>query len=297
MGGAQGLAERITSSYESLSPQEQRVADLIRDRGDDVALYNSTELARLSGVSKATVSRLFRRLGFAGSHEVRDLLRAERSAGVPVVVDPMTEPTGGIADRFGRVRPSDVEVAIEAQLRTDHDNLARLYAGLDPAILRSVVAALAQAERVLVIGFRSASPVALQLRQQLAQVREGVSAAPQAGQSIAEELAGFGPKDAVVVIGFRRRPAGFPGIVAAVADTGAAAVLITDPSGGRHGDAFRWVIECPIEAASAFDSYAAAMSLVSLIAGGVLGARGADGRTRVTSISAGYTRLGELEPT
>ncbi len=60
----QQLDERLKGQYASLSPQEQRVADFIFDHFDDLISYNSAELAQLSGVSKATVSRLFKRLGY-----------------------------------------------------------------------------------------------------------------------------------------------------------------------------------------------------------------------------------------
>lgn len=55
----QQLDERLKGQYASLSPQEQRVADFIFDHFNDLISYNSAELAQLSGVSKATVSRLF----------------------------------------------------------------------------------------------------------------------------------------------------------------------------------------------------------------------------------------------
>lgn len=58
------LDERLRSHYPQLSPQEQRIADFVFDHFDDLISYNSAELARLSGVSKATVSRLFKRLGY-----------------------------------------------------------------------------------------------------------------------------------------------------------------------------------------------------------------------------------------
>ena len=57
------IDERLRSHYAALTPQEQRVADFIFDHPDHLMSHNSAELARLSGVSKATVSRLFRRLG------------------------------------------------------------------------------------------------------------------------------------------------------------------------------------------------------------------------------------------
>ncbi|WP_440521774.1 MurR/RpiR family transcriptional regulator, partial [Serratia marcescens] len=58
----QRFDERLRRDYPQLTPQEQRVADFIFDHYDDLIGYNSAELARLSGVSKATVSRVVKRL-------------------------------------------------------------------------------------------------------------------------------------------------------------------------------------------------------------------------------------------
>ena len=81
---APSIGHRIDAGYASLSRQEQRAADFILDHLGDLASYTATELAQHSGVSKATVSRLFRRLGFSNSQEVREHARALRSSGVPV---------------------------------------------------------------------------------------------------------------------------------------------------------------------------------------------------------------------
>ncbi len=72
----QQLDERLKGQYASLSPQEQRVADFIFDHFDDLISYNSAELAQLSGVSKATVSRLFKRLGYAPGDATAEQMEA-----------------------------------------------------------------------------------------------------------------------------------------------------------------------------------------------------------------------------
>lgn len=78
------LDERLKAQYASLSPREQRVADFIVDHFDDLISYNSAELAQLSGVSKATVSRLFKRLGYEKYRDMRDELRTLRQSGMPL---------------------------------------------------------------------------------------------------------------------------------------------------------------------------------------------------------------------
>ncbi len=78
------LDERLRTHYPQLSLQEQRIADFIFDHFDDLISYNSAELARLSGVSKATVSRLFKRLGYDKYKDMRDELRTLRQSGMPL---------------------------------------------------------------------------------------------------------------------------------------------------------------------------------------------------------------------
>lgn len=269
------LATRIDEAWTGLTPHEQRVAGFLRSRPEESALYNSSELARLTGVSKATVSRLFRRLGFTGSQEVRDLLRAQRTAGVPVVVDALAD-------------------AAAVSLARDVGNLQRFAAALDTEALGAAAAAIAAAPRVVVTGFRSGFPIAALLRQALAQARADVRLVPEAAQTIAEELVGLGPEDAVVIVGLRRRPSGFGEMAAAARAITPNLVLIADPT--LRPTAARWRFDVPIESASPFDSYAAAASLVSVLAGEVLARCGAEGAERVRSIDRAYAALGELEP-
>jgi DNA-binding MurR/RpiR family transcriptional regulator len=273
------LTDAIADSYGALSPQEQRVADLIRSRPEDIALYNSSELAGLAGVSKATVSRLFRRLGFSGSQEVRESLRAQRTAGVPI----------DLARRQG------MDERLAAQLRHDLENLGRLYQTLDARGVTEIADRIAAAPRVLVLGFRSGFPLALHLRQQLAQARDGVRVGPEPGQSVGEELEGLEAGDVVLLVGVQRRPAGFGRLVQAVAESPATGVLFGDPSARPYAAALDWTLEFPLASPSAFDSYAAAASLVSLLAGAVLAALGPAGADRVVGIRGRYAALGELE--
>lgn len=78
------IDERIEERYAELSPQEQKAADTLLDRLGDIATYNAVELAHLSGVSTATMSRLFRRLGLSDFNEVKEHARSIRSSGMPM---------------------------------------------------------------------------------------------------------------------------------------------------------------------------------------------------------------------
>ncbi|TFC07072.1 MurR/RpiR family transcriptional regulator [Cryobacterium adonitolivorans] len=274
------IGQRIDGRYGELSPQEQRAADFILDHMSDLAVYNASELARLSGVSKATVSRLFRRLGFQDSAEVREHARALRSLGAPL---------GGPGASAGT--PS----RLAAHAETEQDNLRRLLVTLEDGRLDAAARLVCSAQNVVIVGLRNSYPLALHLRQQLVQARDQVRLAPLPGQSLGEELAGLGPRDAVVLMGFRRRVSGFGDIVAAIRRREVPLVLIADSSARKYSDQATHWLECPVDSVSAFDSYATAMSLVNLLATGAMGARVRESRTRIAAITSVYEDLEELE--
>ena len=274
------IGQRIDGRYGELSPQEQRAADFILDHMSDLAVYNASELARLSGVSKATVSRLFRRLGFQDSAEVREHARALRSLGAPL---------GGPGASAGT--PSRLAAHAEAE----HDNLRRLLLTLEDGRLDAAARLVQSAHNVVIVGLRNSYPLALHLRQQLVQARDHVRLAPLPGQSLGEELAGLGSRDVVVLMGFRRRMEGFGDLVAAIRRRDIPLVLIADSSARKYSDQATHWLECPVDSVSAFDSYATAMSLVNLLATGAMGAQVRESRTRIAAITSVYEDLEELE--
>ncbi len=273
---AMAIEDRIKERYADLSPQARRAADALLDHVDDLALYSSAELATISGVSQATLSRLYRQLGFTSFAELREEARSLRRRGVPL----------DLADR---------PLGLAEHLAADTANLQRCLEGLDPGVLASAVDHLAHDHRVVVVGLRNSHPVALHLRQQLVQVRPGVGLAPLPGQTLGEDLADLGPDDTVVLVGFRRRRADFRRLLDLVAGSGAYVLLVADGTARHHaGRASAW-LECPVDAPGPFDSYAAAMALVSVLASAVAAELGERGRRRVQGITRGYATLEELD--
>ncbi|MET1038440.1 MAG: MurR/RpiR family transcriptional regulator [Aeromicrobium sp.] len=269
------IDERIAERYAALSPQERRAADVLLAHLDDLAIYRAAELAELAGVSKATMSRLFRHLGFDDFGEVREHLRGLRSQGVPVTIEGA---------------PSLV-----AHLEHEIANLQSAMARLDEDRLDTAATLVAQARRVVVLGLRNSYPVALHLRQQLSQARPGVTLAPQPGQSLSEELLGVESVDAAVVVGFRRRPDNLEELLAILQAAGTPIILLADPTARALASRASVWLECPLTTASAFDSYAAAMSVAAVLADRVLDRVGDAGEDRVTAIDASYRALREIE--
>ncbi|WP_275556506.1 MurR/RpiR family transcriptional regulator HpxU [Mixta sp. Marseille-Q2659] len=274
------LDERLRQYYEQLSPQEQRIADFIFDHFDDLIGYNSAELARLSGVSKATVSRLFKRLGYEKYKDMRDELRTLRQSGMP-----LTDNRDAVQGNTLLARHYKQEMA----------NLTQWVNSIDPQHFSEIVAALAAARRIFIIGMRNAWPVALHLRQQLLQARAQVQILPQPGQTLSEELVDIGADDLVVVVAFRRRPRIIKPLLQQLQQQAVPVLLLCEPQAQAILPLARWPLCTPLDSVSAFDSYSAAMSLVNLLANALLHEGLAQGRQRIHAIAALYQQLDELE--
>lgn len=281
----QEIAERISLGYSQLSPQERRAADVVMERLDDLAVYSSAELAEEAGVSRATFSRLYRRLGFDSSHQVKELARMRRARGVPVALaHDRTGDAAGTQD-FG------------SHLADELNNLSAVFDPERARLLEEAAQAISCARRVLVVGWRNSYPVALHLRTQLQQAREDVRLAPVPGQSLAEEFADLDDRDLVVMIGFRRRPRQFDDALTGCTLAGVPVLLLADGSARAYASSARIWVECPIARAGAFDSYAAAHSLVAWLADAVLeqGAQGSASRVdRATELFDAFQELEQL---
>ncbi|MBF60212.1 MurR/RpiR family transcriptional regulator [Halomonas sp. FeN2] len=276
------IGQRITAQFDALTAQEQRVASFILDHFDDLAVYSAADLARLTGVSKSTVSRLFKRLGFESYRTVKDHARQLRNLGVPLVIDP-------------NAMQEEVGAPFQRHLQREQDNLQRCLNGIAADQFAALVERLDSARHVVVIGFRNSYPLALHFRQQLIQARTQVRVVPHPNQSLAEEIVDLTEQDVVVLFGFRRRPAAFASLIDALERSPAKVALLADPTAVNFASQVTWFFETPLESLSAFDSYAAANSLICLIANGLLHRRLAEGRERISAISEVYAELSELE--
>ena len=96
------LALRIQERFEDLTRSEQKLAQFLLDRPDEILGTSATELAGFAGVSKATAARLFRNLGYSDFNDVRLQAREERNRTGPVQQIPMPQVS---ATLLARVRP------------------------------------------------------------------------------------------------------------------------------------------------------------------------------------------------
>ena len=79
------MLERIKSSLSSLAPAEQRVGKLLLSDPRTFATLPVTELAERASVSKPTVVRFCRSMGYEGLSDFKLKLAGSLSEGVPFI--------------------------------------------------------------------------------------------------------------------------------------------------------------------------------------------------------------------
>lgn len=274
------LVHRIRATYDGLPLGERKLAELILEMGGDLAAYSATELAARAGTSKATAARLVRRLGYADFQDMRHQARNSHHNGSPLAeLSVKSAPDGTLARHF----------------RHDLACLTRTVETIPADAAQAAVAILAGARRVTVIGFRNSYPLAFYARDLLVQVRPQVRLLPLPGQTISEEFSELGPDEAVLAVGFRRRPPALSRILSIAHDAGAPVVLIGDSSLGDVAKSARVVFRCASRGSRLFDSYVAPLSLLNYLCSGVALALGNGTQERLRRIEALHERLDDLE--
>lgn len=281
LGGRRGaetgdpIDVRIAALFDELTESEKRLAEVVLEAAGDLTAFTAGELAARADVSAATAARFFRRLGYQSYGDLRRSVRSARTWGSPLYELSAAE------------RPAD----LARHVAQDIENLQRLAAEIPPAALADAVDLLASARRLHVIGFRNSAALATYARGLLAHVKPDVRLLPLAGQTLAEDLVSLGPEDALVVFGFRRRPPALREVMAAVRDSGARILLVTDASAARTAHLAHVTLRCPNQGASLFDSYVAPMSLISHLASAVGVALGEQAESRLAKIEDLHRRL------
>jgi DNA-binding MurR/RpiR family transcriptional regulator len=152
------LSGFISERFDEFSRSQKDVARYIVDHLDEAAFLTAEELARRASTSSSTVVRFSQALGFDGYPELQQAAIEEyRTA---------TEGTDGPQASGGSLFDFD-HSEFEASLGADHANLEETARSLTREQIEASVAALATAQRVVIVGVDQMAFFASYLRHML----------------------------------------------------------------------------------------------------------------------------------
>lgn len=150
------LSEYIQERFDEFSRSQKDVARYIVDHLDEAAFLTAEELARRASTSSSTVVRFSQALGFEGYPELQQAAIEEyRSVG--------TAASGAAAGSLFSFDHSE----LEASLGADYSNLEETARKLTREQVDGAVAALAEAQRVVIVGVDQMAFFASYLRHTL----------------------------------------------------------------------------------------------------------------------------------
>ncbi|WP_408244930.1 MurR/RpiR family transcriptional regulator [Paraburkholderia phytofirmans] len=268
---------RIRLHLDEMPATERRLADFVLEFPGDLASYTGAELAQLASVSKATVSRFVRRLGYDTFEDARRDARNEKERGSPLFLSASSKSSS----------------VLEAHINLGMQNLTATLGRLSDELVDEIARSVVDARQVPIFGFRSSHAFASYFRWQIQQVVERAVTLPAAGETLGEQLAGLDERDMVIVFGMRRRVPQTQAVLDYVTGAGIRTLYIADQHAPAHRGA-TWTLHCDTAAPGPLDSHVAVMGLCNVLITRIFERAGNRGKKRLSAIEAAHDRLDEL---
>lgn len=145
------LSEYIQERFDEFSRSQKDVARYIVDHLDEAAFLTAEELARRASTSSSTVVRFSQALGFEGYPELQQAAIEEYRNAAVGGGGGGGEPNGGGGGGGGALFSFD-HSELEGSLGADYSNLEETARNLTREQVDGAVAALAEAQRVVIVG-------------------------------------------------------------------------------------------------------------------------------------------------
>jgi DNA-binding MurR/RpiR family transcriptional regulator len=187
----QPIIERLRGLLNTISPKMRKVASYIIEHHKEAVFMNANSLAKKSGVSETTVTRLAYALDFRGYPELRRELQEHTITYMDL---PRYVPKTAEDDMLGMV--ADMERAIIEEMLTT----------IPADLFNSAVDLLFGAERIYVVGTHYNAAPASYASYFLSAVRKSVCLIREIGIGNFSEVQDSGPEDVVLAISTARYP-------------------------------------------------------------------------------------------
>ena len=249
------LREIFDVKGEDLTPTQKRVIEFILKYPEEAVFLTASRLALRLNISDTSIVRMAQALGFDGYPDLRRKLRG--------VVQDRLSTVDRLDATAGEVET--VEDVLTNVLLRDVANLRSTLRDIDPAVFAGAVDSLDSADRIFVIGLRSANCLAVFLVSSLRFLsRKVVHLSPGTGEMWAQ-IRDIGPQDIVVGFSFPRYTKVTVEVVRYACDKGAEVVAITDSDLSPLASSAKWTLPVPFEVDSYMESFTAGLSLVNAL--------------------------------
>ncbi|UUZ79709.1 MurR/RpiR family transcriptional regulator [Paenibacillus sp. P26] len=248
------IYEKISDSLPRMSKSQLKIAHHILDNKHTVPFFTVGKMAKMAGVSEATVVRFAGFLGLAGYPRLQQLLQDALRKQLTTVdrldlsEQVYTEEDHGIYEIF----------------QDDIANIKATVESLDAEALRQTVAALLKANRIYIAANRSAVSLGVFLEYYLGMIIGNTRSLPSAESAI-DQLNPLGPEDVVIGISFARYTSSTIQTFAYAKEAGAVTVAITDNRLSPLVEYAQISLTASTRIPTIIDSFVAPLSLINAL--------------------------------
>lgn len=245
----------LQANERSFSKGQRRIANYILDSYDKAAFMTAHVLGETVGVSESTVVRFAMELGYDGYPSMQKALQE-------MVVNRLTS-VQRIVVTNNRLGDKDVLTTV---FQSDLERLRQTAETIDRSAFDAAVDTVLNAQRVYIIGVRSAAPLAGFLGYYLNYMFKNVHVITASGAGeMFEKIVGINERDAVIAFSFPRYSATTAKAAQYCRSTGATVIGITDTNMSPLGEASDYVLAARSNMLSLVDSLVAPLSVVNAL--------------------------------
>jgi DNA-binding MurR/RpiR family transcriptional regulator len=252
------VSDYIQERFDEFSRSQKDVARYIVDHLDEAAFLTAEELARRASTSSSTVVRFSQALGFEGYPELQQAAIEEYRSSVG----------GGNGSTGGALFSFD-HSELESSLGADHANLEETARNLTREQVDGAVAALAEAQRVVIVGVDQMAFFASYLRHMLSLLDIRAEIVASTGGESLQRLGRIDEETLVIALSSGRAHPLLLRAMKLALHRGAKTLAISDASMSEVGEHAELTLYYSSNSPSFTRSNTALMSLVQAVAYGL----------------------------
>lgn len=252
MANGSKLMERIKKAFSNMSKGQKRLAEYITTHYDRAAFLTAANLGKTVGLSESTVVRFAYALGYDGypdlQKDIQEMVKQKLST---------VERLELSADYLGN------ESILKKVLQTDIENIKLTMEEISEKVFDTVVDEILKANRIYIIGLRSATSLAYFLGYYLNLILRNVNIVTLGLNDLFEQLLAAGKGDVVIGISFPRYTRNTVEAFKFAKELGATTIAITDSNLSPLGRIADHTLTAKSDMASFVDSFVAPLSVIN----------------------------------
>lgn len=278
--------QRLANSYDRLSTQLRKAGDYVASNPVNAATRSLRAVARDSGLSPATFSRMATAVGYDGFESLREDMRLKIDRRV-----------NNFADRAEQMLETHGRGAVpffDAHVSACQKNLERLMSDIDRDRMEQIADRLHASRKVVLLGGLGSTGIVEYLSYMTHFFTNEWHLAGRMGSSLGASLSDLGKQDALIIV--TKPPFSTRSTQAAkmARDHGVYTLVITDthtfPALGTASDS----LIVPSDSPHFYSSYAATLVLVEVLAGMLLSRAGPSAQRRIAEVEQSNRHLHEV---